>query len=504
MNALPPLGIPARMDSSHVLQQLEALKEQLLTQNPDLRIGSMHEISAGLKDTEASTSNQEQKPVGAVGPDKKIAMITISEDKLQLLVQQYVETQLRQREEKYDADNFRFRSSEISSGHDFAETSMSVESTETVRADRKEGEDPDRTKVRVSLHTVNVRSHRERSMFDPELAMSPSPGFRPTSFRAPSMKHDKSVSGSVSSKPSQVHPDDLTELDPNNMEKSEREVENSPEQDMDEDCIWVNTAQNAYGAFIHVALQSGLKSAMWKCGFLVAVSALIQSIFAAELIENHLPSFELERSNICQIPVKLQFAATLIFLTLMFNNISGMTMAARISITSTHHKLGDGDYVGEIDQIVSDSEEARGLHVSMFKRIIILICAVLTEVCTWYGILMAGVLFIFTSPTVDLVIRSTVAVMFVLNVDEIVFESCCPQKIKEDVEETKYRVPKFNLSNHTEKLMAHHFGVYIYLPLLLFITAAVIFGLRQSVLDCDWPPPIWQSCQVKGNCGTAT
>eukprot|EP00960_Hanusia_phi_P073570 768042-Hanusia_phi.AAC.1 len=439
MNALPPLGIPPRMDSSHVLQQLEALKEQLLTQNPDLRIGSMHEISAGLKDTEASTSNQEQKPVGAVGPDKKIAMITISEDKLQLLVQQYVETQLRQREEKYDADNFRFRSSEISSGHDFAETSMSVESTETVRADRKEGEDPDRTKVRVSLHTVNVRSHRERSMFDPELAMSPSPGFRPTSFRAPSMKHDKSVSGSVSSKPSQVHPDDLTELDPNNMEKSEREVENSPEQDMDEDCIWVNTAQNAYGAFIHVALQSGLKSAMWKCGFLVAVSALIQSIFAAELIENHLPSFELERSNICQIPVKLQFAATLIFLTLMFNNISGMTMAARfliplfiegtltafarISITSTHHKLGDGDYVGEIDQIVSDSEEARGLHVSMFKRIIILICAVLTEVCTWYGILMAGVLFIFTSPTVDLVIRSTVAVMFVLNVDEIVFES---------------------------------------------------------------------------------
>ncbi|EKX45784.1 hypothetical protein GUITHDRAFT_152566 [Guillardia theta CCMP2712] len=194
----------------------------------------------------------------------------------------------------------------------------------------------------------------------------------------------------------------------------------------------------------------------------------------------------------------------MIFLTLMFNNIAGMSMAARICLTCTHHKLGDGDFVGELVKEVSDTEEARSLNVSMVKRVIILICAVLTEVCTWYGILMAGVLFIFTSPTVDLVIRSTVAVMFVLNVDEIVFESCCPEKIKEDVQETKYRVPKINLSNKTEQLMAHHFGVYIYLPLLIFITAAIIFGLRQSVLSCEWPPPMWQSCEVKGNCNVTT
>ena len=31
--------------------------------------------------------------------------------------------------------------------------------------------------------------------------------------------------------------------------------------------------------------------------------------------------------------------------------------------------------------------------------------------------------------------------MFVLNVDEIVFESCCSPIIREDVEETKYQVP---------------------------------------------------------------
>ena len=50
------------------------------------------------------------------------------------------------------------------------------------------------------------------------------------------------------------------------------------------------------------------------------------------------------------------------------------------------------------------------------------------------AILMSGVVWIVTSPTVDLVIRSTVAVMFVLNVDEIIYQSCCPASIMDDVE----------------------------------------------------------------------
>jgi len=41
---------------------------------------------------------------------------------------------------------------------------------------------------------------------------------------------------------------------------------------------------------------------------------------------------------------------------------------------------------------------------------------------SWSGIFLAGILFAFTAESVDLVIRSTVSVMFVLNIDEIVFE----------------------------------------------------------------------------------
>ena len=50
------------------------------------------------------------------------------------------------------------------------------------------------------------------------------------------------------------------------------------------------------------------------------------------------------------------------------------------------------------------------------------------------AIMLAGILFAVTAETVDLVIRSTVSVMFVLNIDEIVFEACCPSSIKDDCE----------------------------------------------------------------------
>jgi len=35
--------------------------------------------------------------------------------------------------------------------------------------------------------------------------------------------------------------------------------------------------------------------------------------------------------------------------------------------------------------------------------------------------------------------------MFVLNIDEIVFEACCPLKVKDDVEETEYKIPTFQV-----------------------------------------------------------
>eukprot|EP00960_Hanusia_phi_P048864 759209-Hanusia_phi.AAC.13 len=97
-------------------------------------------------------------------------------------------------------------------------------------------------------------------------------------------------------------------------------------------------------------------------------------------------------------------------------------LAFSICMFSTHHQLGDGDKIGTLDS-AEDSAESKTLRSNFYLRLAIFFTAILTEILTWSAILVSGILWISSSPTIDLVIRSTVAVMFVLNVDEIVFES---------------------------------------------------------------------------------
>ena len=137
----------------------------------------------------------------------------------------------------------------------------------------------------------------------------------------------------------------------------------------------------------------------------------------------------------------MQMSAVIIFITLMFGNIPGMFCACRLAFESTHHKGGDGEDLGEMDSTTGrsvtsnhDMETAIPIRASMFRRSVIFVCAVASEIVSWGAIMLAGILFAVTAETVDLVIRSTVSVMFVLNIDEIVFEACCPSSIKDDCE----------------------------------------------------------------------
>ena len=126
------------------------------------------------------------------------------------------------------------------------------------------------------------------------------------------------------------------------------------------------------------------------------------------------------------------------------------------------------------------------MHRSVWERIVILVIGVGLEVATWAMLFIAGLVrmsFVFahmpwvqscvqlfhhvhsearvstnlkrsvcahkhahtqvwinTAETVDIVIRSTVSIMFVLNVDELIFAACCVSYVKSDVEETRYKV----------------------------------------------------------------
>jgi len=54
------------------------------------------------------------------------------------------------------------------------------------------------------------------------------------------------------------------------------------------DAIWVSVSMNAYGAFIHVALQSGFARACVMCLHLLTASVAIQMWFAYQLMSEHM------------------------------------------------------------------------------------------------------------------------------------------------------------------------------------------------------------------------
>jgi len=129
--------------------------------------------------------------------------------------------------------------------------------------------------------------------------------------------------------------------------------------------------------------------------------------------------------------------------------------------------------------------------------------AVLTEISSWTAILVAGILFAFTSETTDLVIRSAVSVMFVLNIDEIVFAACCPTAVASNMEETEYKIASLQnlairscgISEDTWNSLTRYYGLYGHLSLMTIFSTALVMWLRDSVLSCE-THPMWQTPEV--------
>ena len=101
---------------------------------------------------------------------------------------------------------------------------------------------------------------------------------------------------------------------------------------------WVSVSQNAYGAFIHVALQSGLLRACSMCLPMVGVSVFVQLVFSIQLFDAHRTDFDDFGDDICRVYYLLHIVSVLIFLIMMLNNIPSMVMAGVITLASTHHK----------------------------------------------------------------------------------------------------------------------------------------------------------------------
>lgn len=238
-----------------------------------------------------------------------------------------------------------------------------------------------------------------------------------------------------------------------------------------EERMWLQQAENAYGAFIHVALKDNIWKALAKCGPMLLASVLVQAIFSFRLFQ-HLPDFRniCIKQALCSIPSDLQLSAVGVFITLMLNNVPVMFRAATISIKCAHRR----------NNLERPKSTVVDMRISWAKRAAIFVLAVLSELLTWSAIFTTGILFILTSRSVELLIRSTVAIMFVQNVDEVVFEACCSPDIKEEVENFRYKVDL----QHTEERQTlidkvkRIYLLFLHLPTIVIIITILVFGFR--------------------------
>ena len=101
-------------------------------------------------------------------------------------------------------------------------------------------------------------------------------------------------------------------------------------------------------------------------------------------------------------------------------------------MTASFMKVVEGD-----DE---DDAEKIPIKLSMCKRGIVFLFACMTEIVAWCWLLVTGITFIMTANNVEMVMRSTVSIVFVMQVDELLYGVCCSKKLKEDMEKTTYMI----------------------------------------------------------------
>lgn len=158
-----------------------------------------------------------------------------------------------------------------------------------------------------------VASHPFKISFEANDGERPNPSEKPSSPRPPALKRTLSQCSEESE--GDYFGDDLGE-------------------------VWERNAENAYGAFLHVAMTRSLFEAITVCGPMVLASVTIQAVFSMELAIFLDPITEPEQAEYtCNVPSDLQFTAIMVYLILMLNNVPGMMNATNIALLSMGYKV---------------------------------------------------------------------------------------------------------------------------------------------------------------------
>lgn len=260
----------------------------------------------------------------------------------------------------------------------------------------------------------------------------------------------------------------------------EAKLEKRKNELFEDDWQWKSNAENAFGAFIQKGMQDGLPKAMAQCGVMVFLSWIVQFVITYELLRA-LPDLNTpEAFGHCANPSSLQLASLGVWILMMFNNVSQMIRAALICLYADEERVGE-----------ATNETLRSLP----ERLFIFFFAVLSEMAMWGFLLYTGVMFILTAESPVLIVRSTVAITFIQNIDETIYAACATDNIKSQVSGTKYKI-KYNkvwcgLKLRTIFDIEWFYSLYIHLLVLTGLAFGVSF-LSRTLKDikCE---KLWES-----------
>lgn len=149
----------------------------------------------------------------------------------------------------------------------------------------------------------------------------------------------------------------------------------------------------------------------------------------------------------------------------LFNNLGGIQ--DHLEILFSEEFKGDG------------SEETI-IKITKVDRVVIAAVAIFTEAGIWLAMLLTGTLFVFQAASNEEVIRSTVAITFIMNIDELIYSACCPAIKKKLLSETSF---ESHMATESFKQMMTTWMIYGQLYFLMGLSFFIVASMRQACLD---------------------
>ena len=228
---------------------------------------------------------------------------------------------------------------------------------------------------------------------------------------------------------------------------------------------WHNAPQTMYSFFIMIALSWHKKRNIYKSklckALMVAGTSLFFSIIAESLIIIELARHT-ETLNETSVEPSLddshlpmvQFICITLFLVDMSNKFYD-TVRNILSIFSKEIKIEEKVYT---------------IKVPTYSKVLLVFCMI-PDIASWAAVVVVGIRFLLVSTSTATVIIDTLAINYIVDVDNMMFYSFVPAKIQDTLESVQF---SSNINHKTSKLSSHY-NLYGHLPLIIVFTACLVY-----------------------------